>query len=192
MNLPYLYKPFADRWSQYQGIWLYSDPHFGDKDLPRSISDDEQLARINSKVGKKGLLILLGDVGDLEYARKLKGYKVLICGNHDVGHTIYEEIFDEVYNGPLFISDKILLSHEPVNLDFAFNIHGHVHKTGYHGDSTHLNCCAEAIDFTPLNMNQLVKSGAFSKIESYHRETIDRATARKQDRERARSRRSAQ
>ena len=37
--------------------------------------------------------------------------------------------FDEIYTGPLFIAEKILLSHEPVyGLPWCLDIHGHDHN----------------------------------------------------------------
>ena len=79
-----LYKPFQ-HWSETGAIWLYSDPHFNeDEDLrvvfPDRPSAEEQIKMINSKVGRKDTLLLLGDVGDIECARLLRGYKVLIKG----------------------------------------------------------------------------------------------------------------
>ena len=121
-------------------VWFYSDPHFGDAQLKqyrKGITDEEQVKRINSKVGKNGTIVFLGDIGDLEFVRKIKGYKVLIMGNHEKGATNYQrkveileqeyfnpycsiikkqndnKLFDEVYEGTLQISPKIILSHEP-------------------------------------------------------------------------------
>ena len=53
-------------------------------------------------------------------------------------------LFKEVYSGPLFISDKILLSHEPViGLYYCLNIHSHSHQGQYEWtdifDGKHLN-----------------------------------------------------
>jgi hypothetical protein len=63
------------------------------------------------------------------------GYKVLIDERYSF-HSPFERyyvcldnnLFNEVYGGPLFISDKIVLSHEPFYLPFALNIHGHSYK----------------------------------------------------------------
>lgn len=174
-----LYKCF-DHWSQQGTVWLYSDPHFGDKELaagfPDRPSDADQIKMINSKVGRKDTLIILGDVGDIECARQLKGYKILVCGNHDVGHTKYAEVFNEVYSGALIIGEKLMLSHEPVDIPWIFNIHGHDHAGTPRAN--HLNCCADVIGYTPINMNQWVKSGAMAKVQTIHRETIDGATKR--------------
>ena len=102
MNLPGIYDSFLGRWEGYQTVWVVSDTHFGDEELAAGIPDrlyKEHLVQlINSKVGRKDILIHLGDVGDLEFAKQLRGYKVLIMGNHDAGKTNYTDIFDEVYN----------------------------------------------------------------------------------------------
>lgn len=230
-----LYAPFR-KWSESGTIWIISDPHLSDPEMvhlrKNYIGDEEQIKRINSKVGKKDTLIILGDVGNVEWVKKLRGYKVLVMGNHDSGATNYlrqkslfmetadfdlvkyakergridyisrsedvsgypvfsgwidNQLFDEVYEGPLFISEKILLSHEPIQLPFAFNIHGHDHSNW--SDSLkgfqHLNVCAEHIDYTPVNLTALIKKGIASKVETIHRATIDHATERKQKREKA-------
>ena len=90
-------------------------------------------------------------------------------------------LFDEVYEGPLMIAEKLILSHEPVDVPWAFNIHGHDHK----GEKRegHLNVCADVIGYKPIHMNNLLaKTGILSKTESIHRQTIDKATKRKKKR----------
>ena len=177
-----LYKIF-DHWHKQGTVWLYSDPHFNaDEDLhipfPDRPSAEEQIKMINSKVGRKDTLILLGDVGDPECARKLRGYKVLICGNHDAGASNYVNIFDEIYTGPLMISEKIILSHEPLDINWAFNIHGHTHCVEFNRPG-HLCVCSDFINYTPVNFNQFIKSGRLKEIVQLHRITIDTATERK-------------
>lgn len=86
-------------------------------------------------------------------------------------------LFDEVYEGPVMIGEKLILSHEPVDIPWAFNIHGHIHAGAKR--KNHLNVCADVIGYIPVNMNQFMKSGALSHIETIHRETIDKATLRK-------------
>lgn len=179
-----LYKCF-DHWSKQGTVWIYSDTHFGDKELqsqhPRPYSDEEILKRINSKVGKKDTFIHLGDVGDVDFAKRIKGYKILICGNHDSGRSNYEGIFDEIYEGPLVIAEKFILSHEPLDVPWAFNIHGHDHAGCERRN--HLNCCADVVDYMPINLNQFMKTGPAAHVYSVHRETIDKATERKKKRE---------
>ena len=61
-----LYAPFR-KWSETGTVWIYSDPHFADPEMihlrKNYIGDDEQIARINAKVGRKDTLIILGDIG---------------------------------------------------------------------------------------------------------------------------------
>lgn len=187
MNLPGVYQIFLDKWEKYQTAHIISDTHFKDEELIAGIAarpDDEAIIKcINSKVGRNDLLIHLGDVGDIETIKKIRGgYKILICGNHDVGHTKYLEVFDEVYSGPLMIGEKLILSHEPLDIDWAFNIHGHVHNKNHKNDATHKNVCLDVIDYTPINLNKFLKSGPSAKVISIHRDTIDKATKRSQKR----------
>ena len=73
--------PCFSKWLEFDNIYLLSDPHFNDEEMKHLrkdyIGDDEQVERINKVVHKKDLLICLGDIGDLEYIKKIKaGYKV--------------------------------------------------------------------------------------------------------------------
>lgn len=231
MNLPGVYDIFNERWNG-QTVWIYSDTHFDDEELaagtPGRLTSDEQVAAINAKVGRKDVFIHLGDVGNIEHIRKIRGYKILIMGNHDAGRTNYERkiikeifayekytqeevkekicakypncksyiikglagwiatvdngLFDEVYEGPLMIGEKLILSHEPLDCSWAFNIHGHNHSGHRVPTKTHLNVCSDVIKYTPLNLNNLLKTGLTSYITSIHRSTIDTATKRKQKR----------
>lgn len=231
MNLPGVYDIFNKRWEG-QTVWIYSDTHFDDEELaagtPGRLTSDEQVAAINAKVGRKDVFIHLGDVGNIEHVRKIRGYKILIMGNHDAGRTNYERkiikeiftyekytqeevkekmyakypncklyitkglagwiatvdngLFDEVYEGPLMIGEKLILSHEPLDYSWAFNIHGHDHSGHRVPTKTHLNVCSDVIKYTPLNLNNLLKTGLTSYITSIHRSTIDTATKRKQKR----------
>lgn len=221
-----LYDIFEKTWKKTNSssIWLYSDPHFGDTDLwgIRQITPEEQVKRINSKVGKHDTIIFLGDIGDVKYIKKIRGYKVLIMGNHDKGASNYKRnfakvsvniwdegkeyifvnevsstddnhLFDEVYSGELAISDKIRLTHIPDISPYRLNIHGHCHPfskldfTGLsyneiikrHLDKTiekgipELNLCCEYLDFYPINLNAIVKSGIFKLVKDPTRELID-------------------
>lgn len=241
MKLPGLYHIFEEKWSQFQTCYIISDTHFGDIQLKENIanrpSDNDLIQLINSRVGKKDILLHLGDVGNIEHVRKIRGYKILIMGNHDAGRTNYEreikqfsfiqneysytqiktslqakypnwkitiaeamtatkeagivklwtafvdnQLFDEVYEGPLMIGEKLILSHEPIDCSWAFNIHGHDHSGHRVPTKTHLNVCSDVIKYTPLNLNSLLKTGLTSYITSIHRSTIDTATKRKQKR----------
>lgn len=180
-----LYEPFK-YWSAEGTVWLYSDSHFDeDEDLripfPNRPTAEEQVKMINSKVGRKDTLLFLGDVGNPEWMKKVRGRKILIAGNHDVGLSNYEGIFEQMYGGPLMISEKIILSHEPLDIDWAFNVHGHTHLLTKVRPG-HLCVCSDVVGYTPVNFNQFVKSGRLTEITPVHRSTIDKATARKKKR----------
>lgn len=241
----FLYNSIAERWIGPKTcmIYVYSDPHFGDvainkmrfPQLTVEEADEYQIKQINSQVGRFNTLVLLGDIGNLECVKRLKGYKkILIMGNHDEGNASnYERkiteiqtfnellddekmdilakaeqimknpdeiekisfvphrqkiednhLFDEVYEGPLMINDRVILSHEPIEgiPSYLFNIHGHDH-VGQKRDRRHyLNVCAEHVRYTPVPLLTLLKEGLISKVDSIHRETIDKATERKNKR----------
>ena len=174
--------PIFRRWSDGGSIYIYSDPHFDDEDRPvmgYHISEEAQIMILKKYVHKNDTLICLGDVGNPKYLAKLKCYKVLICGNHDLGVVNYKKYFDEIYTGPLFIAEKILLSHEPCPIDGVVNIHGHDHagrKLTDYKRGRLLNCAANVISFIPLSLGQLIKNGLLSGIDSRHRLCIDEAT----------------
>lgn len=179
-----LYEPFK-HWSANGSVYIMSDPHFNDPDTKLMnecwITAEHQINLVNKMVNKNDTLILLGDIGDPECAKKLKGHKVLISGNHDA-ISRYKSIFNEIYDGPLMIAPKILLSHEPViGLQFCVNIHGHVHNgelewTDDNG-GYHINLAADVCGFIPASLGFMIKNGLISKIPDVHRLTIDRATA---------------
>ena len=98
-----LYPAFKHWMPENGNVWFYSDPHFGDKEnwllrkqFVHDINNIEafdslQIATINKTCGKNDTLVILGDVGDIEYVRKLKAKKkILILGNHDQGVTNYK------------------------------------------------------------------------------------------------------
>lgn len=183
--IPTLYKIFQ-HWSATGSVYIFSDPHFRDSDCklmdPNWIEPDEQVDIINKMVYKSDTFVCLGDVGNPDYAKQIRaGYKVLVLGNHDK-KSDYKDIFDEIYDGPLFIADKILLSHEPIaGLPFCLNIHGHDHNgmEHYSDDGHYLNLAANVCGYKPVNLGKLIKQGLLSKIDSIHRITIDDATLRK-------------
>jgi len=176
-------------------VYFYSDPHFGDEEMKyirkNYIEDEEQVKRINSKIGKYDTLVILGDVGNVEWVKKLHGYKVLVMGNHDTGANNYKRsfydsgfvhdnhLFDEVYEGVLIISEKLILSHEPIDFPYALNIHGHDHSNLPRDNGFHFNVCAEHIDYTPISLKFIIETGTLKNIPTIHRVTIDEATDRK-------------
>jgi len=178
-----LYEPFK-HWAQTGSVYIMSDTHFDDSDCKLMdenwINPKEQIEKL-SHIHKGDTLILLGDIGNPEYLDSIKAHKVLISGNHDVLSKLKEH-FDEVYDGPLFVSDKIILSHEPINVPMT-NIHGHNHagimryenEFGFHC----LNLAANVCQYEPVNLGKEIKDGLLAKTVSIHRQTINTAISNK-------------
>ena len=206
-----LYYPFK-KWSENAAVWLYSDPHFGDvesytfrgliTDKTKEELDRFQVDSINRFVGKNDTIIFLGDIGDPAPLKWVRGYKVLITGNHDRGAAYYKDYFDEIYTGCLTISDRIILSHEPIENcpTFLFNIHGHDHNGADFKEYVFKNCdavssdkmtlnalaavkqyklnrfnvCAEWINYKPVSLKDIINSGVLSNIPTIHRDYLDK------------------
>ena len=177
-----LYKEYADRWSSTGSVYIISDTHFDDSDCklmdPNWISPQEHMQIIKADVHRNDTLIHLGDVGDAAYLDELKCHKVLITGNHDVLSKVASH-FDEVYTGPLFIADRLVLSHEPLSglEDFAMNLHGHDHNGTFRHN--HVNLASNVYKFRLFPLGPMIKGGLLSQIPNYHRITIDKATEEK-------------
>ena len=137
------------------------------------ISDDEQAEILRRCCNKTDTLVILGDIGNPEYLSKLRCYLVCVLGNHDRGKSYYRDYFDEIYDGPVFIGDRILLSHEPINLPFCFNIHGHDHG-GEFLTNGHMNVAANVVGYEPVSLGKAIKSGILKGIPTIHRLAIDK------------------
>ena len=186
--------PCFRHWSEKGSVYIISDTHFDDPDrrlMNYIYTEQMQIEILKAICTKNDTLIHLGDIGNLEYIKELKCYKVLIMGNHDQSIEKMEEVFNEVYTGPLWISQKLILSHEPIDIqswswiegegfNIAFNIHGHDHgnKTL---DYYHLNICPNIYGYIPLNLGQFIKEGYLKRIKDIHRVTIDNATGKMND-----------
>lgn len=142
-------------------------------------------AYIEAKCKKHYKEIFGRDYDSLTEEEKAEAYHTFYCfDNHYKQNITLEDnrLFDEVYEGPLMINDRIILSHEPIPVpDYMFNIHGHAHSK-IKADGHHLNVCAEHIDYTPISLLSFIKKGGLSKIPNIHRVTIDDATERKEKR----------
>ena len=182
-----LYKCFQ-HWSEKGSVYLISDTHFDDIDCKLMdknwITPEEHIKKL-STITKNDTLIHLGDVGNPEYLNKLKCRKVLIMGNHDQSSEKFKLYFNEIYSGPLMIAEKLIISHEPLNINWAFKIHGHDHNKVevYREDCKHLNLAANVCNYTPVSLGKIIKDGILADIPSIHRMTIDRAITKKEQSE---------
>ncbi len=185
--------PQFQYWSSTGSVYIISDTHFEDSDCkymdPDWITPQEHIDIIRRQVRRPDTLVHLGDVGNGEWLIQVPAaHKILITGNHDVLSKV-SKYFDEVYTGPLFIADRILLSHEPIYglENFCCNIHGHNHAAGnvlYMSSNTnHINLASNVYNYQVFNLGKEIKNGLLSQIKNYHRCTINEATFRKEKKE---------
>lgn len=106
--------------------------------------------------------------------------KILIAGNHDGAGkdgTIekhFSGIFDEIYTKPVYYSNRVLLSHEPLPVTAGtLNIHGHLHGA-YLDSPNHINVNIHMMDYKLLSekflfnkLNQLPKDSTKFMYEWY-------------------------
>lgn len=181
--------PIFQKWSNGGSVYIISDTHLFDADrayMGYDISEEEQIDILKKRCHKSDTLIHLGDVGNPELFSKIKAHKVLIMGNHDESASRFEKYFDEIFTGPLWVSEKLVLSHEPLNLysgvtgkPIAFNIHGHDHSGELFNDKYHLDIVQNIYGYIPLNLKDFIRDGHLKQVKSIHREIIDNATNKK-------------
>ena len=75
-------------------------------------------------------------------------------GNHDKRpRKEYLGYFAEVYDYPLYISNRVVLSHYPIPVtEGTLNVHGHLHGSTL-DSSNHFNISIHMVDYRPVHMN---------------------------------------
>ncbi len=157
-------------------IFFTSDLHFNHRNCALkwrgfySIEAHNQyiIDKWNSKVGKRDVVYVLGDVSlsvtGIREVRKLNGIKHLILGNHD--HSNVEHYIGLFNRIRAFDSIKktFVLSHIPVhpqNLEYRLempNVHGHIHKaseTVYNLGPNYFNVNLEFHNYLPLSFDEI-------------------------------------
>lgn len=171
-------------------VWLAGDHHLGDKEILTYLDDKgnklrpfkdldemhyELINRHNSVVKPEDTFYSLGDIvmdkSAFPLLSQFKGNKRIILGNHDAKHS-YRNLtndFLKIY-GVKYLSDyKVILSHMPVHpscIKYGWvNIHGHSHCRNI-SDSRYINVSVEQINYTPININKLIKTNnAYTSLD---------------------------
>jgi calcineurin-like phosphoesterase family protein len=162
-------------------IFLVSDTHFGHKNIlsfsrpdgspMRSFSsveemDEHIISRWNSVVRPQDKVYHLGDVAmhrqHIQTMGRCNGHHRLVRGNHDIFNIkYYLEYFDEIH--AVRVLDNMILSHIPLHPEslgrFRGNVHGHVHNNvePLHFGPRYYNVSVEAIDYTPVSLEDVKK-----------------------------------
>lgn len=132
------------------------------------------------RVSDNSNLWVLGDFGDTSYLREfhqavsvpgknLRFY--FVRGNHEFAKDIplFEQYFDKVYSHPVFLTDRVILSHQPLwPLPFGtINLAGHLH--GAKLDSpNHYIVSANNINYQPVSDKLVNKMLARTPRPDYH------------------------
>lgn len=131
--------------------WVYSDPHFGHKNIVKftnhdgtpvrpwddvNVMNEEMIEWYNEVVADGDRVYILGDVAFTpanmrEFVSRLKGRKCLIPGNHEPPKMRkYFDLFDDVRG---YVQRQgFIMSHIPLHPHclgrWKLNIHGHLHN----------------------------------------------------------------
>jgi calcineurin-like phosphoesterase family protein len=163
-------------------IYLTSDTHFYHENIikfaGRPFNDQHHMNKSmidnwNSVITDNDIVIHLGDVtfGNFNNTKhiidQLKGYKILVKGNHDHSKNWMLKLgFNRVYKHLYFKNTKfgrLLLIHNPddpktFEYDFDYVLHGHIHE-GVTNRSNFINLCVEHTNHTPVKINEIFKKG---------------------------------
>ena len=157
-------------------VFIISDTHFGHNNIVKfnrsdgsplrpwdnvDEMDDALIKNWNSVVGKEDKVYHLGDATmnskSLNVFYNLNGTKILIKGNHDIQALKYYTPHFKDIRGSHEL-DGFLMTHIPVHDSqkgrYRANIHGHIHA-GKMKDPWYYNVSVEAIDYTPINFNEI-------------------------------------
>ena len=166
---------------------IISDTHFGDKGVLnfegrrgkrfKTIEEhDEYLCRkwedAAARLDKRGgTLYFLGDFGrpSKQIHERLASCKednpdtffVWVRGNHDSDDIVLEygpDCFHAIYDNPLWISHRVMLSHRPqIVWPGQLNVHGHTHSATL-DDSRFLCASAAMVDFNFISEKQVASA----------------------------------
>ena len=138
----------------------------------------ELVRRWLAKLHKDDTFYFLGDFGRptdiitaalVEMFGKSPCRKVAIRGNHDHEQetALMKMLFDEVYDYPIWISNRIILSHFPCAVwKDQLNIHGHLHGSVLDSPN-HVCASIHVAQYQPIN-NHIV-NGCLGRLPKYNR-----------------------
>lgn len=163
-------------------IWFASDHHLGHENIltfygpeglirpfPSIEAHDRTIVeRHNSAVRDEDHVYFMGDVAMKltpnvhALLTKMRGRKRLLRGNHDIAKTrSYIKLGFEEIHATRVLGD-VIFSHIPIHPlslspRWLGNAHGHIHANPEY-DDRYLNLSMEAIDYTPVSLEQVVET----------------------------------
>jgi len=163
-----------------RNIWIVSDTHFGHANILNFTDsntgakvrtfhdmyemDEHMVDRWNKTVKDEDIVYHLGDVyfdNGHQVLPRLRGRKRLILGNHDNAKSSYlQNHFQKIMMWRMWPEFDCVLSHVPLHessmYKVTYNLHGHIHQNAS-PTPRHYNCSVEVQDYTPRNIEDIMK-----------------------------------
>ena len=119
----------------------------------------------------------LGDFGNVEtkyldtvnWIKETGAKAYFVYGNHDAQSDLpyFEKYFDQVFFYPVFLSQKLVVSHYPVAVWYdSVNVHGHLHSAKLR-DPNHVCASIHVTNYQPVTERNV--DSAFSRIPKFTR-----------------------
>ena len=143
--------------------------------MDHDLAIDKMIEKLATKIKPGDEVWNLGDFGELYWlwtTQRLKDAGAIthfILGNHDAAANIpeFEQYFDYVHKYPVWLSQKLVISHFPVAVyPDTINIHGHLHSSKLQ-DINHINASIHVTGYKPITEQNI--AGAFSKLPKFNR-----------------------
>ena len=123
--------------------------------------DDVLIQNWNRTVKAKDEVLHLGDfavysaLSANSYLKKLNGKITTIRGNHD------DSLWGKDYHEFNYNKRKVVLMHYPLESwngrsRRAVHFHAHTHSHNFHSGERRGNVCADAINFTPISLDEAI------------------------------------
>lgn len=166
--------------------YFSSDWHFGHESIInwertqfKTIQEHDQaiidtIYKWAAKMKKGDTFYFLGDFGDISFLPSAtfpliaSGAKLIfIAGNHDrfEDKTMFEKYFDEVHWHPIYLSERLIVSHFPQAIwPGQVNIHGHNHGSIIDAPG-YITCSINDTNFTAITDKHI--NSAFGKVGKF-------------------------
>lgn len=124
-----------------------------------------------SKLKPEDEFWFLGDFGDpdmREIMQECPCPSFMVRGNHDrIDNKSFEEVFSKVYDYPIYLSKKLVVSHEPVAVyNDTINVHGHLHGSKLK-DKNYINASIHVANYNMISEKQV--NNIFSQLPKFTR-----------------------
>lgn len=174
MNRYFISDLHLDHWDGYKGIITFERTCFSDIKIHNQTIID-MIVQLTNKLKPEDEVWNLGDFGSLDYLylsdmiRDTGAKSIFLYGNHDKQEnlSLFKQHFDEVYLYPVYLSQKLVVSHFPVAVyNDTINIHGHCHGSRLK-DLNHVCASIHVANYQPISSRYL--DSVYSKLPKFTR-----------------------